>query len=137
MADFISKVTLPNNTVYNLKDSRITDEEINKWNDYPAGVSSFHTTVGDGTTTSFTINHYLNTKNILVSVNITDNNVTYIAPLTSLAALSQIGYAVIINSNDSITISFTSAPASNAAEISIISAIAYSSASDENLLRIS
>lgn len=103
----------------------------------PSPLSSFHTTVGDGTTTSFTINHYLNTKNILVSVNITDNNITYIAPLTSLAALSQIGYAVIINSNDSITISFTSAPASNAAEISIISAIAYSSASDENLLRIS
>lgn len=103
----------------------------------PSPLSSFHTVVGDGTTTSFTINHYLNTKNILVSVNITDNNITYIAPLTKLAALSQIGYAVIINSNNSITISFTSAPASNAAEISIVSAIAYSSASDQNLLRIS
>ena len=103
----------------------------------PSPVSSFHTTIGNGTTTSFTVNHYLNTKNILVSVNITNNNVTYIAPLTNLASTGQIGYAVTINNNDSIIISFTSAPASNAAEISIVSAIAFSSASDQNLLRIS
>lgn len=102
----------------------------------PSSLSSFHTTVGDGSTTSFTIAHYLNTKNILVSVNITDNNVTYIAPLTNLSSSGQIGYAVIINSNDSITISFTSAPPIDGAEISIISAIAYSSASDESYLRI-
>lgn len=99
-------------------------------------LSSFYTTVGDGSLTSFTIAHYLNTKNILVSVNITDNNVTYIAPLTNLTSSGQIGYSVIINSNDSITISFTSAPPIDGAEISIISAIAYTSASDQSYLRI-
>ena len=137
LGNYISTITLPNNYVYNLKDNRITDAQINKWDNYPTGLSSFHSTIGDGTTTSFTISHYLSTKNIIVSVNITDNNITYIAPLSNLVSSGQIGYAVTINSNDSITISFTSAPPSNGAEVSIISAIAYSSASDQNYLRIS
>lgn len=102
----------------------------------PSPLSSYHNTIGDGTTTSFTINHYLNTKFIIVSVNITDNGVTYIAP-NGIAGTGQVGYGITINSVDSITIDFTSAPGTNAAEISIISAIAYSSATDQNYLRIS
>lgn len=135
MAD-LSSITLPNGNIYNFKDSRITNEQINKWNNIPTGLSSYHTTIGDGSTTLFTIAHYLNTKNILVSVNITDNNVTYIAPLTNISSSGQIGYSVIINNDDSITISFTSAPPIDGAEISIISAIAYTSVSDQSYLRI-
>lgn len=132
---YLSQVTLPNNTVYNLKDSRITDTQIENWDSLPTGLSSFHTVIGDGQTTSFTLNHYLDTKFILVSINITENNITYIAPLTNLASIGQISYSVIINNADSITILFNSAPPTDGAQVSIISAIAYYSASDETLIK--
>lgn len=79
--------------------------------------TSFSTTVGDGEETDFTIAHNLNTKNIITSVVINDS---YIAPLTGLQTINQIGYQVTFVDNNSFTIKFTDAPTSNGATINVI-----------------
>ena len=133
---YLSQVTLPNNTIYNLKDSRISDTQISNW-DSIEGAFSYHAVVGDGTTTSFNFTHNLGTENIIVSINITDaNDNTYIAPMGNLVGLSQIGYSVTVNDEDSITVKFTEAPITNGANISIISIVAYTIASEDSLLLI-
>lgn len=89
------------------------------------GTYAYTTTVGNNNTSSFSITHNLNTKHIIVSVNIIDDNIEYIAPLTGLNNSSQIGYTVTISNENTIIINFSSAPATNGAVINIISTIAH------------
>lgn len=78
---------------------------------------------GDGTRTQFQIIHGLNTTNVFVSVNITDTNGTYIAPLTSVQASAEIGYRVKIISANKIKVTFTSAPGTGAAVVNVFAGI--------------
>ena len=102
----------------------------------PAPLSSYHVTLGDGTETTFQVSHYLNTQFILVSAVVTDNGTTYIASNSSVSGSSRISYIVDITNDNSFTITFSNPPAANSIKLSVISAIAYSSASDQNLLKI-
>lgn len=102
----------------------------------PAPLSSYHVTLGDGTETTFSVSHYLNTQFILVSAVVTDNGTTYIASNSSVSDSSRISYVVDIINDDSFSITFSNPPAANSIKLSVISAIAYSSASDQNFLKI-
>lgn len=102
----------------------------------PAPLSSYHVTLGDGTETTFQVSHYLNTQFILVSAVVTDNGTTYIASNSSVSDSSRISYVINIINDNSFSITFSNPPAANSIKLSVISAIAYSSASDQNFLRI-
>lgn len=78
---------------------------------------------GDGTETQFQITHGLNTTNVFVSVNITDTNGTYIAPLTSVQASAEIGYRVKIINANKIEVTFTAAPGTGAAVVNVFASI--------------
>lgn len=99
-----------------------------------SSLGAYQTTVGDGTNTTYHINHGLNNEFIVVSVSITENNITYMAPLASVASLGQIGYSLTITDANNISITFTSAPDSNAAKVSVISTQAIAEAIDDLLL---
>ena len=104
----------------------------------PAPLSSYHVTLGNGVESEFQVSHYLNTEFILVSavVEDNDNGQTYIAPNSSIASDSRISYVVQLIDENSFYITFSSPPMTNSIKLSVISAIAYSSASDENFLKI-
>lgn len=102
----------------------------------PTPLSSYHVTLGDGVETTFSVSHYLNTQFILVSAVVTDNGTTYIASNSSVSNSSRISYIVNIINDNSFSITFSSPPAANSIKLSVISAIAYSSASDQNFLKI-
>lgn len=94
-------------------------------------IGVYQTVVGDGISTVYNINHGLNNEFIVISVSITDNDITYIAPLASIASLNQtnqIGYSLTIIDANNVSIVFTSAPDNNAAKISIISTSAVAEA---------
>ena len=112
--------------------AKVLHDTIEEFITNPLG--AYQTTVGDGTNTTYTINHGLNNEFIVVSVSITENNVTYMAPLASVASINQIGYSLIITDEDHVSITFTSAPGNNAAKVSIISTQAIAEAIDNLLL---
>lgn len=125
----------------------------------PSPLSSYHTTVtfnNDTTLATVNVQHNLNTPHVIVSVNVTDNQTsnTFIASQSAFALCveqqagepgspgvnSPLYYGVKIVDNDNIQLKFltdTWHPNSGTLYISVISAIAYSSASDESLLKIS
>ena len=102
--------------------------------DSSSPLGAYQATIGDGTSTTYTINHNLNNDFILVSVSITENNVTYMAPLASVASPNQIGYSLTITDSNNIAITFTSAPGEDAAKVSIVSTQAVAEAIDNLLL---
>lgn len=146
---YISQITLPNNSTYNLKDSRVDNLGTAAEKNFTTTISSEGTDLptagavytaiqnstpvtlctyssspqGDGTETQFQITHGLNTTNVFVSVNITDTNGTYIAPLTSVQASAEIGYRVKIINANKIEVTFTAAPGTGAAVINVFAGI--------------
>ena len=125
----------------------------------PSPLSSYHTTKNFSTSSSIsTVNvaHNLNTKHIIVSVQVLDNETsnTFTASQSAFAPITEeqasepdapgvntpLFYGVKVVDNNNIQLKFctdTWCPDSGTLYISVISAIAYSSASDESLLRIS
>ena len=125
----------------------------------PSPLSSYHTTKNFSTSSSIsTVNvaHNLNTKHIIISVQVLDNETsnTFTASQSAFVPITEeqasepdapgvntpLFYGVKIVDNNNIQLKFctnTWCPDSGTLYISVISAIAYSSASDESLLRIS
>lgn len=109
-----------------------TGKEVGDSSSSPLG--AYQATIGDGTSTTYTINHNLDNEFIIVSVSITENNVTYMAPLASVASINQIGYSLTITNSNTIVITFTSALGQDAAKVSIVSTQAVAEAIDNLLL---
>lgn len=125
----------------------------------PSPLASYHTTVNfnsDTTLASINVQHNLNTPHVLVSVNVLDEGTsnTFVASQTAFAPCipqqaiepgaseenTPLYYGVKIVNNNNLQLKFLTDswhPDEGTLYINVISAIAYSSASDESYIKIS